>query len=75
MKVFNFLIWKIAIARTYNCMHEVVSGFNGMGDGLICIHCGLNRYPEGFPPYLRMLKSTPENMQLAEDARAKREAA
>lgn len=32
-----------------NCDHLLVDGFGGMGDALVCIHCGLDKYPEALP--------------------------
>lgn len=32
------------------CKHKVVAdGFGGMGDALVCVACGLTKYPEAFP--------------------------
>ena len=32
------------------CYHLLVDGFGGMGDALVCVKCGLDRYPEAYPP-------------------------
>lgn len=35
-----------------NCMfHVYVSGFGGMGDAVVCCHCGVDKYPEAAPGY------------------------
>jgi hypothetical protein len=31
------------------CNHTFVDGFGGMGDALVCCHCGLDKYPEAIP--------------------------
>lgn len=32
------------------CKHRIlVDGFGGMGDALVCVECGLSKYPEVFP--------------------------
>lgn len=31
------------------CNHLFVDGFGGMGDALVCVHCGLDKYPEVIP--------------------------
>lgn len=34
---------------TLFCNHHFVDGFGGVGDSLVCIHCGLDKYPESIP--------------------------
>lgn len=45
------------------CRHEnVVSGTGGMGDGLFCLDCGIDKYPESFPNHGTILReATPED--------------
>lgn len=31
------------------CNHLLVDGFGGMGDALVCVKCGLDKYPEALP--------------------------
>jgi hypothetical protein len=32
------------------CNHHFVDGFGAMGDAVVCLRCGLDRYPEALPP-------------------------
>jgi len=40
----------------YGCDHEVVSGFGGMGDALVCVHCGFSKYPEVWTTSIPLMK-------------------
>lgn len=31
------------------CNHLFVDGFGGMGDAVVCINCGMDKYPEAIP--------------------------
>lgn len=31
------------------CLHKFVDGFGGMGDAVVCVKCGLDKYPEALP--------------------------
>lgn len=38
------------------CNHHFVDGFGGIGDSLVCIHCGLDKYPEAIPIQVMIAK-------------------
>lgn len=48
------------------CKHDnVVSGTGCMGDGMICLDCGLDKYPEAFPTeHGKIRNATPEDWKL-----------
>lgn len=38
------------------CNHHFVEGFGGMGDAVVCCHCGLDKYPEAIPVLVAVSK-------------------
>jgi hypothetical protein len=62
------------------CNHLFVDGFGGMGDALVCVHCGLDMYPEAIPVQValataqgRIIRNThPKYKAFADAARAAR---
>ena len=45
--------YELQIGRLYvktgMCNHLLVGGLGGMGDALVCVKCGLDKYPEAWP--------------------------
>lgn len=63
------------------CRHLYVSGFGGMGDAVVCLKCGVDKYPEVAPGYAlaqalgRVIHTNhPRWEEYAERARAARKA-
>lgn len=64
------------------CFHLFVDGFGGMGDALVCCHCGLDKYPEAMPTAAFVAELTgrviatddPRWPEMAKKANAAREA-
>jgi len=39
-------------------IHKFVDGFGGMGDAVVCVKCGLDKYPEAIPMSVAKSKIT-----------------